>query len=580
MWIWALAAHATTVCVGPGPNCLDALADALADPAVDTVEISGTHTGPFTVDRDITLVGIEDAVLRLDLLSANGPVLHATGALTLRDLALNAHGWDQNLRVVGTEVVLDGVVFTDGTAGPVRSGCVTVTADTLVMTGSVVRGCFHRGEGAGLWAEAGVVSLSDTLFQGNDAPAVQIVGSDFADLDGLVVRDNGEPGQGRAGGVHLIDVEALSVTRSWFCDNVGTGGGALRVERGCTGDCRIEHDVFQGNRARLGGAVGWSGAGGLVAHSTFVGNSAAVTGRAVAVGGGHVDIDTSLIVEPSPDLVSSSFPGSTLDTDGEGTLTLSGSALYAPGTPPDGNLVLRDPPAFFAGWVAPACGESVTVDPTVAASAPLVRWPDEAAIGALTTPDCGPWCDDADADGVPAMWDCAPADPERGTGLEELGEDGVDQDCDGRDVCWTDADGDGFGTDPIAIALGDSCPGEVRRGGDCDDGDPAVHPEASERPADGTDTDCDQTELCYADADADGRTGRDLTPGDLACAGRGLANEDQGDCDDADPERRDTWCAIRVGGGCSTSVPTAGWLGALVCLATRRRRRGCATGRH
>lgn len=58
---------------------------------------------------------------------------------------------------------------------------------------------------------------------------------------------------------------------------------------------------------------------------------------------------------------------------------------------------------------------------------------------------------------------------------------------------WTDADGDGYG-DPAGPMRSARCnavtPGFATRAGDCDDGNPAAHPGATER-CDGIDEDCD-----------------------------------------------------------------------------------------
>jgi hypothetical protein len=178
------------------------------------------------------------------------------------------------------------------------------------------------------------------------------------------------------------------------------------------------------------------------------------------------------------------------------------------------------------------------------------------------------------------MWDCADGDPGRAIGAEEIGGDGIDQDCDGRDACFVDPDGDGWGSDATLVPLGQDCPDEVPRGGDCDEEDPLVHPEAPEIPGDARDTDCDGFELCFADADRDGVTGHDPVPADLACTEDGVGPVDQGDCDDTDPARQGPYCAVQVTGGCDHAPAAAGWL-VWLGLATiyRRRASGCATAR-
>ena len=118
---------------------------------------------------------------------------------------------------------------------------------------------------------------------------------------------------------------------------------------------------------------------------------------------------------------------------------------------------------------------------------------------------------DEDGDGYFTGWgpgplDCDDSDPAIHPGAEEICEDGIDQDCDGRDGVFgeecpiinrfpEDADGDGYLIDE-----------------DCDDTDPTVYPGADE-PAcpDGRDQDCDGVDghpdpaiFCAPDADGDG----------------------------------------------------------------------------
>ena len=115
---------------------------------------------------------------------------------------------------------------------------------------------------------------------------------------------------------------------------------------------------------------------------------------------------------------------------------------------------------------------------------------------------------------------------------------GVALDCNDANACTTnqcdrttgcghtliDADGDGY--PPLTIA---GC------GTDCNDGQSAVKPGATELAGDGVDQNCDAAELCYADGDNDGyRTSLTVASADLDCddPGEASATNPSGDCND------------------------------------------------
>jgi hypothetical protein len=84
-------------------------------------------------------------------------------------------------------------------------------------------------------------------------------------------------------------------------------------------------------------------------------------------------------------------------------------------------------------------------------------------------------------------------------GADELCND-EDDDCDGvvddpptvgDGVWYRDDDGDGFGDIAGGTSTCDPAPGLVDVGGDCDDSDSAVNPDAEEVCNDGVDNDCD-----------------------------------------------------------------------------------------
>ena len=123
---------------------------------------------------------------------------------------------------------------------------------------------------------------------------------------------------------------------------------------------------------------------------------------------------------------------------------------------------------------------------------------------------------DADRDGVSLVDDCDDLKPEVGPDVPEVPGDGVDQNCDGRDVAGNDRDGDGY------FARAPEQGGAV----DCDDEDASRAPGHVEAPCDGVDQDCDGADVCAggaADRDGDGDS---------------PADADRPDCDDDDAGRR------------------------------------------
>jgi hypothetical protein len=150
--------------------------------------------------------------------------------------------------------------------------------------------------------------------------------------------------------------------------------------------------------------------------------------------------------------------------------------------------------------------------------------------------------DDLDCDDLfeaPNAVDCDDGDPAIRTSAFEGVGDGVDQDCDGAELCFVDADGDGFGqgiTQPSAD-LACTGPGESSDFLDCDDTDAAVAPGAAEVAGDEVDQDCDGTERCWFDADFDGfGATAEVASDDLDCADEGESTSAL-DCDDTDPDR-------------------------------------------
>ena len=128
-------------------------------------------------------------------------------------------------------------------------------------------------------------------------------------------------------------------------------------------------------------------------------------------------------------------------------------------------------------------------------------------------------------------------------GLDNDCDGAVDDDDDlvvGQSVSYTDSDGDGYGDASTEITSCEVPSSNADNGDDCNDGDATVNPMAEEIGADGLDQNCDGIEWCYEDADADGYGTElwvELTDdgsGYLDCSAATNMSDNWSDCDDID----------------------------------------------
>ena len=143
--------------------------------------------------------------------------------------------------------------------------------------------------------------------------------------------------------------------------------------------------------------------------------------------------------------------------------------------------------------------------------------------------------------------DCDDADEAVNPDADEVC-DGLDNDCDGTSdnddaidapSWYTDGDGDGYGDTSNTTTSCTQPSGLVGDGDDCDDGDSAINPDATET-CDGIDNDCSGTvdddyasdaDTWYADSDGDGYGDADVTT--TACSQPSGYVDDTQDCDDS-----------------------------------------------
>ncbi len=130
--------------------------------------------------------------------------------------------------------------------------------------------------------------------------------------------------------------------------------------------------------------------------------------------------------------------------------------------------------------------------------------------------------------------DCNDSDPATHPDAVEILADGIDENCDAKEDCYLDQDGDGFGSNTVVSSSNLTCVGGgvAKVGGDCNDLDRFIFPGAVEFPVDGKDSNCDGSELCFEDRDGDayGRTTTKLTTS-ITCVGPGVSIN-SADCND------------------------------------------------
>ncbi len=131
------------------------------------------------------------------------------------------------------------------------------------------------------------------------------------------------------------------------------------------------------------------------------------------------------------------------------------------------------------------------------------------------------------------------------TGAPEVTANGVDDDCDGGEICYVDADDDGYRRlDGMTVVSADadcSDAGEAlasEPATDCDDTRATVHPGRAEVADNGLDDNCSGAHGCYLDQDSDDHNHPGMTTVDTSAdadcndAGEGRSTHPFDDCDD------------------------------------------------
>ncbi|GGT37901.1 hypothetical protein GCM10010226_12900 [Streptomyces phaeofaciens] len=255
----------------------------------DTLLVRGTCTGPFTIDKDLTLRGVGRTVL--DGNQAGSTVTVGSGAQVLLDSLTLTHGSAAasggGVNNEGTLTVSRSTVR-DNTA-PSGAGGGIHNLGTLTVLGSVVRDNYSLGAGGGINNNGFLTVRGSTVF-GNSG-------------------DNG-------GGVfNYLAGQTVALINSAVHHNtarVSDGGGILNYQ----GEMTVSGSTVYSNTSTIGGGI-WNGGTLTVTRSTVLRNTA--TGGPGSGGGiykadGTVALARSVVLNNTPD--NCAPPGSVLGCTG------------------------------------------------------------------------------------------------------------------------------------------------------------------------------------------------------------------------------------------------------------------------
>jgi len=167
--------------------------------------------------------------------------------------------------------------------------------------------------------------------------------------------------------------------------------------------------------------------------------------------------------------------------------------------------------------------------------------PDSTSTVSSSDTDC---VDSGEAKSSEPTTDCDDTNVSRYPTNTEITGDGIDQDCDLKEICFIDVDNDNYYLSSGTVTSSDTDCSDSGEGstsdtsGDCNDGSSAINPGASEITGDEIDQNCNGTETCYLDDDNDGyrpnsTSTKASTDTDCKDTDEATSSEPTGDCNDA-----------------------------------------------
>ena len=461
------------------------------------------------------------------------------GRVTVIDSTFTANSCDREGGAIflgnGVTGSLDTVVFDGNRAGEFGGGVAwwpgLFAPDTLDIVDSTF-----------------INNVADSDLSGNGSGGGLSVynGSQLTLTGSTFTGNQGETG----GGIRLFQLQQSEIFRNTICGNISAGNaGGIYIENGFIGDHDLQNNVLSDNTSGGGGAALFADDGTL----NIVNNTATANDSATDAGAWYFDNATVTFVNNATThsagtgLYDAGSSYSTLDYNNwfDNGLSHMGGGLADLSIGP--NSLVDIDPTYIGFTDDGVCNDQLWLQP----GSPLIDQGDPSLFDAgdpLNRSDIGAFGGqemdaalflDADGDGyAPIDGDCDESDALVNPAAVEVPADAVDQDCDGFELCYDDADDDGYGglagTTSLSATVDCSGLNHSMTADDCDEADSAVHPGAIEITADGTDQDCDGFEDCYQDTDGDSwGSGLLVSQAQLDCLGAN-SSPSTGDCDDTD----------------------------------------------
>lgn len=540
MWVVLVssALAQSTLAVDPLAGPYFTVAAALAEAAPgDVIEIApGNYAESLrVVVDDLTIRGLSRTEVILEagdrFEPGDGFLVADRVTLRLEELTLSGGGGARAMRSERSDVTFVGVDLVDG--GMYGNGALLFgdAGSSLTLRDVLLAGGDAGSGGGGLVAVDGVFDAVGVRFR--DGLTSRKGGALYCGPTSTCSVQDSEfvANQAGDGGAVYLQGTPGAWRRNVYCMNDAVGGVSALGRGGAVwSDAEVVHEnsVFQGNRARNAGGALFVEDGRLdVVNSDLLGNASFGDGAAIASEQPLlIDVRNSLIAfsdGTSSTVVRALVPSTDVEYSAffeNGDMASFSGPLSKTNQPPDvaQPRIRYDAEDCLATRVRPAPRSSL-----VDAGDPAIRDPDDSRSDIGSTG--GPWaCNRSETPG------------------NEL-----DEDCDGRELCYADLDGDGFGEPDASPVVSEDL--------DC-------HGEGEADNADDVCVGYDDALDCDADGIPDGC--------DVPC--RTLGNDD-GTL--PDPVISDRELVGGPGCGCSTASPLP-WSAALLLVVglLGRRRRG------